>query len=283
MTTPPTTNAAREARDRFRALAEGPDSKLDLATGALLIAVEHEPAVDVEEALRELEGLADVVRPRLQGAVSDHDLVARLNECLFQEQGFHGNRDDYYEPRNSFLSAVLEHRRGIPITLCVVFIDVARRVGLDAHGISFPGHFLAKVVGESEIVVDAFRGRILTPDDCAAQLRSTVGPSAEFTPELLATTGTRQILARMLTNLKQIYLQRQQFEDALACCDRMLLLEPDTALELRDRGLLHQALECFEPAARDLERFLVLAPAHESVAQVQVVLGSLRERAAKLH
>jgi len=283
MATPPPANADPEARARFRALAEGTDSQLDLATDALLIAAEHETGVDVEGTLRELEALADAVRPRLEGAVSDHDLVARLNECLFHEQGFHGNRENYYDPRNSFLNAVLEQRHGIPITLCVVFIDVARRLGLDARGVSFPGHFLAKVVGENEIVVDAFRGRILTPDDCAAQLRSTLGPDAEFTPELLATTGPRQILARMLTNLKQIYLQQHQLEDALACCDRMLLLEPDTALELRDRGLLHQALECFEPATRDLERFLVLAPAHESAAQVQAVLGSLRERAAKLH
>jgi regulator of sirC expression with transglutaminase-like and TPR domain len=270
-------------RDRFRQLAQRPDAKIDLATGALLIAAEDEPGVDVAGGLDQLERLADAVRPRLQGAVSDHDLVTRLNDWLFQEQGFEGNRDDYYDPRNSFLHAVLERRRGIPITLCVVYIDVARRLGLDAQGVGFPGHFLAKIVGDVEIMVDAFHGRILTRADCEAQLRSHFGPQAELTPELLQATPSRQILTRMLTNLKQIYLQRRQLEAAIACCDRVLLLEPSAALELRDRGLLYQELECFGPAADDLERFLALAPRHASAGQVQAVLSTLRDRAAKLH
>ena len=283
MATTPDASASSEARERFRELAQGPDSKIDLATGALLIAAEHEPELDLETELDRLEALANAVRPRLQGAVSDHDLVARLGEYLFEEHAFRGNRDDYYDPRNSFLNAVLERRRGIPISLCVVFIDVARRIGLDAHGVGFPGHFLAKVVGESEIVVDAFQGRILTRDDCTAQLRSIFGPSAELTPELLAATSPRQILTRMLTNLKQIYLQRRELEAALACCDRSLLLEPESAVDLRDRGLVHQALECFGAAAQDLERFLLLAPSHESAGQIQAILSTLRERASKLH
>jgi len=273
------------ARDRFRALADAPDSSIDLALGALLIACEDEPEsqVVVEAELDALEQLADGIRPHLQGAVSDHDLVSRLNTCLFDELGFEGNRDDYYDPRNSFLNAVLERRRGIPITLCLLYVEVARRLGLDAYGVGFPGHFLAKVVGDSEIIVDAFQGRTLTRDDCTAQLRSAFGPNAELTPKLLQATGPRQILARMLTNLKQIYLQQRRLESAVACCDRILLLEPEAALELRDRGMLYQALECFGPAADDLERFLLLAPAHESAQQVQTVLAGLRGRVAKLN
>ena len=229
-------HAAREARDRFRELAGRPDPRIDVAT-----------------ALGELEQLAESVRPRLQSAVSDHDLVARLNECLFEELGFRGNRDDYYDPRNSFLNAVLERRTGIPITLCIVYVEVARRLALDAHGVGFPGHFLAKVVGEREIVVDAFDGLILTRDDCAARLRAGFGPQAELRP------------------------------DAIACCDRILLLAPDSPLELRDRGLLHREIECFGPAADDLERFLLLAPGHETAAQIRTVLAALRERTARLH
>jgi regulator of sirC expression with transglutaminase-like and TPR domain len=283
VTDPLSERAAREARDPFRELAGRPDARVDVATGALLIAAEHEPGVDVETALGELEQLAESVRPRLQSAVSDHDLVARLNECLFEELGFRGNRDDYYDPRNSFLNAVLERRTGIPITLCIVYVEVARRLALDAHGVGFPGHFLAKVVGEREIVVDAFDGLILTRDDCAARLRAGFGPQAELRPELLAPIGPRQILSRMLGNLKQIYLQQRRLEAAIACCDRILLLAPDSPLELRDRGLLHREIECFGPAADDLERFLLLAPGHETAEQIRTVLAALRERTARLH
>lgn len=272
-----------EARARFGDLAGRPDSKIDLATGALLIAAEHDGDVDVDGTLGQLEQLADAVRPRLQGAASLHDLVERLNRVLFEEQGFRGNRDDYYDPRNSFLNSVLERRCGIPITLCVVYVDIARRLGLDAHGVGFPGHFLAKVVGQTdddEIIVDPFQGRILTRADCATQLRSAFGPQAALSPELLSATGPRQILTRMLTNLKQIYVQNRQLEAAIACCDRVLLLEPSAVLELRDRGLLYQELECFGPAVHDLERFLVLAPGHESTRRVQAALASLRQQMA---
>jgi regulator of sirC expression with transglutaminase-like and TPR domain len=272
-----------EYRERFSALAMGPDEAFDLLTGALLIAGEDTGDVDLPDATAKLEGLADAVRPGLAGAASDHDLVARLNRELFDEQRFRGNSDDYYDPRNSYLNVVLERRLGIPITLCIVYVEVARRLGVDAHGVGFPGHFLARIDGGGEaIFVDAFRGQILTRADCEQQLRDQFGPAAEIQPELLAPTAPRHILARMLGNLKQIYLQRRQLESALACCDRTLLLLPDAIGELRDRGLVYRALECFGPAADDLERFLTLAPANGDTEKIAAIVQELRQRTSQL-
>jgi regulator of sirC expression with transglutaminase-like and TPR domain len=285
MASPPAASG-EAARSQFRELAAGPDSDIDLATGALLIAAEDAAPVDVEGALTQLELFADEARPKLEGAGSDHDLVARLNRSLFEEHGFRGNADDYHDLRNSFLHSVLERRLGIPITLCIVYVDVARRLGLDAHGVGFPGHFLAKVVSGvdgCEILVDPFHQRIVTRSDCERQLRNSFGARATLEPELLAATGPRRILARMLANLKQIYLERRDLEAAIACSDRILLLEPTAALELRDRGMMYQALECFGAAADDLERFLALAPAHESATSVRETLGTLRRRTAQIH
>ena len=273
----------RAFRERFSVLAAGSDAALDIATGALLIAGEDSHAVDVEQVLAQFEQLADAVRPRLQGAASDHDLVARLNRGLFEEQRFRGNRDDYYDPRNSYLDVVLERRVGIPITLSIVYVEVARRLGVDAHGVGFPGHFLTRVDGEQEeVFVDPFGGQILTRADCERQLQSQFGPRAELAPELLAPTAPRQILARVLSNLKQIYAQRGQVEAAIACCDRALLLLPDSAAELRDRGLLYRSIECFGLAADDLERFLALAPAGAETQPIAALVGELRQRASRL-
>ena len=273
----------RSFREQFQDFAAGPDANLDVATGALLITGEDSHAVDIEQTLAAFEQLADAVRPQLQGAGSDHDLVARLNRALFEEQQFRGNREDYYDPRNSYLDVVVERRLGIPITLSIVYVEVARRLGIDAHGVGFPGHFLTRVNGDQDAVfVDAFGGQTLSRADCERQLQSQFGPRAELAPELLAPTEPRQILTRVLSNLKQIYAQRGQVETAIACCDRALLLLPDNPTELRDRGLLYRSIECFGPAADDLERFLTLAPPGAETQPLSALVRELRERASRL-
>ncbi len=159
-------------------------------------------------------------------------------------------------------------------------------MGLRADGISFPGHFLAKVRdrdADREIVVDAFEGRVLEPADCEQRLQAALGPDARLEARSLAAAGPREILIRILGNLKINYLGRDEYEAALACCDRVLLLAPDTALELRDRGLLYQRLECFAAALTDLERFLELAPGQESAAAIRALLPNLREQVQQIH
>lgn len=271
------------ARERFAELVARPDEDIDLAEAALWIAAENDPRADVAGALAQLDALAEAARPAVAAADGERQRIEALNHRLFEEERFRGSREDYYDPRNSFLHEVLERRTGIPITLSIVFVEVARRLGFDAAGVGFPGHFLAVVRGDADTLIDAFEGRIVSEKDCEMRLRTTMGASTALEPSMLEASPPRQILLRVLNNLKQIYLQKQDWEAAVGCCDRMLLLAPDAALELRDRGLLYQQLECFAAALEDLERFLELLPRHESASRVRAALGPLREKARQLH
>ena len=269
------------ARDEFTRLVEGA-GETPLAEAALWIAAEDR-SVDVAANLAKLDALAEAARPAVEAADGFRGRVEALNRFLFAEQGFAGSREDYYDARNSFLDDVLSRRTGIPITLCIVYVEVAQRLGFDAAGVGFPGHFLAVLRGEEEILIDAFEGAIVDEHECERRLRATMGRDAHFDPELLAPATTHEILLRMLNNLKQIHFQKEEWEAALACCDRMLALFPELPLELRDRGLLYQRLECYSAALPDLERFLELAPDHQSAHGVRSALEALRQKASRLH
>ncbi len=273
---------AMTPRERFAELAALPDAAIDTALGALLIAAEGRPEVDVAAGLASLDALAAAARPGLEGAGTLAARIERLNRFLFVEQRFRGNRERYDDPENSFLDRVLARRTGIPITLSVVYVEVGRRLGLPLAGVGFPGHFLARTTGPEEIVVDAFVGRVLTHADCADRLRAQFGPDARFDPRLLRAATPREILARMLANLKQQFLHAEAWLPALAAIERILLLFPEAPAELRDRGLTWQRLECFGPALRDLERFLLLAPDDPAAPAVREALAPLRERAARV-
>ncbi len=274
---------ALAARARFEEIAAGPDAALDLGEAALWLAAEAYPGLDVPAALSQLDTLALPLRAAVSRAVSLREKVELVNSELFERQGFRGIRDDYYDPRNSFLNEVLERRTGIPIALCVIYVEVARRAGLDARGISFPGHFLAKVVStDEEIIVDAFEARTVAREECERRLRTIFGPQAVLTDEMLRAATHREILLRMLANLKSIYMSRNEYEAAVACCDRSLLLA-ESAIEYRDRGLLYQQLECTRAALLDLTRYLSLAPDHEGAEAIRKLVGVLRERVPPLH
>lgn len=279
---PDRSNGARSARDRLAELASRDEADIDLAEGALLIAAEARPELVVERCLGLLDELASKTRDRVAAAESALDCIARLNRFLFDEMGFVGNQQDYYDPRNSLLDCVLERRTGIPITLSIVYIEVARRLGLDVRGVSFPGHFLVRAA-ELPILIDPFHGRLLTRDDCEALLREVQGEDAKLAPNHVRPARKGEILARVLLNLKQVYLQREEFEAALACCDRILLFTPDAPLEHRDRGLIYAKLECFGPALADLERFVELLGRRRPPAAVEELLESLRERVRRIH
>lgn len=272
-----------DARESFAAMAREPDSRIDLARAALLVAAEEYPGLDVEHYLSRLDELARQVAGRLAGR-DDAERTSLLGEFLFREQGFVGNTDCYDDPRNSFLNDVLERRCGIPITLCLVYTEVARRVSLPATGVGFPGHFLVRVDGRAGLVVDAFHGRILSKSDCARLLQLHFGSGARLVPQLHLRPATpREILVRLVSNLKHLYVRRKDFGRALACCERILLLVPDAPLELRDRGLVFEQLECFAAARDDLRRFLELAPEDPTAPAVRERLRVLGPRAARLH
>ncbi len=270
------------ARERFAEIAGMADEEINLAEAALWLAAEAFPDLPVGAYLEKLDRIADGILPALQGVGLVGQQVEALNLEFFGVQGFHGARDDYYDPRNSFINEVLDRKKGIPISLSVVYIEVARRVGLDAAGISFPGHFLTRV-GDDPIIVDAFEGRIVTPRECKTRLAAVFGEDAELTPELLAPAGNKPILLRMLSNLKSIYASRRDFEAALACCDRCLLLAPDAPLELRDRGLMYHGLDCARPALMDLERYLELDPEGEGADAIRELVRQLHQQVPSIH
>jgi regulator of sirC expression with transglutaminase-like and TPR domain len=273
-----------DARAHFAELIELPEEEIPLAEAALWIAAEERPHVDVASCLLELEALADRARSRVDAALTGAERVARLNHSLFVDEGFRGNRDDYADPQNSFLDTVLDRRTGIPITLSLVYVEVARRIGLDAWGIGFPGHFLAKVrtPGE-EIIVDPFYGCTLSLEGCEERLIQVAGEGARLDPEMLRGARTREILQRILTNLKLLYVSHHEYEAALGCSERILMLVPDDPVELRDRGLVYRELECFGAALDDLQSFLERAPHHASVATVRPLVTDLLTRRRQVH
>ncbi|MFI5317628.1 MAG: SirB1 family protein [Myxococcota bacterium] len=271
------------ARTQFGRIAALPEARIDLAEGALWIAAEEYRELDVGHYLARLADLAAGAASRLRGARDLRGRVETLNEFLFRELGFAGNRDDYYDARNSFLNEVLERRSGIPITLAIVYVWIARRLGLPAEGVGLPGHFLVRLAGPDEILIDPFAGAVVTRAECEARLRAAAGADVRLDERMLEPAPARQILARVLRNLKQIWLAREDWQRALDCAERILILTPDSPLELRDRGLLFARLECFAAAEADLRKFLALAPGDSAAEAVRAQLVELARSAPRLH
>ena len=269
--------------DLLAELISVPEAEIDLTRSALAIARLEYPDLDFAQSEAQLAELARSAAAQIAGAESPVQRVARLSEYLYGEAGFKGNRADYYDLRNSFLNDVIARRTGIPITLGLVYIDVAARLGMDVRGVGFPGHFLVKCVDDGPIVIDPFSGDLLSGPDCERMFHTALGEQTPFDPRALEESPKRTILARVLGNLKQIHLARGEFARALACVDRILMLRPDDPGELRDRGLLYARLECFRAAADDLERFLALAPHDPTAPGIAANLGKLRERARQLN
>jgi regulator of sirC expression with transglutaminase-like and TPR domain len=267
--------AAPEARARFAALVAAPDDALDLGYAALWLAAEEYPGLDVEAYASRFDALAGAVAARPLPAPPPYGRLLVLNAYLFDELGFRGNTADYYDPRNSFLNEVLDRRTGIPITLAVVYLEVGWRLELPLAGVGMPGHFLVGYYPPDAPprYLDVFAGGlVLDRAACAARLRAQF---RGFVPrdEHFAPVSKRQILARMLTNLKQVYAERGDWERALAAIERLLLVQPGALGELRDRGLVHLQRGDLRAARRDLRRYLDLAPRAPDATAVEQALA----------
>ena len=267
---------------RFTEIAKSPDP--DLAPAALFIARLEYSRLDATHYLEQLDVMGQAVSERI-ASLGPHakpmERVQAVSDYLFDDQGFAGNTEAYDDPRNSFLNQVLERRTGIPITLALVYIEVARRAGVRADGINFPGHFLLRLPrregapsadgglseGEEHVIVDPFHGgAVLSEADCRLLLRKHVGDDAAFDPQLLARASKQQILLRMLLNLKRIYVRMRSFPQARTLTELLLALDPSALTELRDRGLLAYHLNDFSMALRDLETYLRFTSRGESGA-----------------
>jgi regulator of sirC expression with transglutaminase-like and TPR domain len=272
---------------RFRQIIQRPDEDIDLAEAALLIAKTAYPELDVQRYLGRIEDLARALRARVPEDSSASDLIAALNRFLFEEEGFAPNLEDYYDPRNSFLNDLLERRVGIPISLSLLYIEVGCRAGLSLHGVSFPGHFLVKCqLEEGMVILDPYCGGIsLSLQDLQHRLRAVRGGEVQraIVAGMLVAANKKEILARMLRNLKAIYLEQQNYSRALSIIDWIVALRPGDVGEVRDRGLTYLKLECFRAALEDLERYLELVPAAEDLNEIRGCVLELRRSAARLN
>ncbi len=276
------------SHERWDHIVKQTEGELNLAEAALLIAADEYPELDVDNYLQRLDDLAQAVRHSMPEEAGLEEAVVALNHFLFVEQGFSGNADDYYDPRNSFLNEVLDRKLGIPITLSILYLEIGQRLGLPLEGVSFPGHFLVKcATNEGDVVLDPFWGGVpLSEDDLRDRLEETCGkPQAASAPlaPLLTTAGKKEIIVRMLRNLKSIYMQQNDLLKALGTVNRILQLHPELPDEIRDRGRLYERLECFRPAVADLSRYLALAPTAEDASDVQQRLVELRQIVANIN
>jgi regulator of sirC expression with transglutaminase-like and TPR domain len=272
-----------EPQDRFSRLVSGPDDSVDLALASLIVALGEYPGLDVARYLDRLDAMGREVRGRLPRG--EGPAIERLNGYLFEEVGFRGNVEDYYDPRNSFLNDVIDRRTGIPITLSIIYMEVACRAGLEVSGVGLPGHFLVRAGrGAGPVLVDPFHGgALLSEADCQKRLDRVFDGRVRLEPGMLAGCPRKAILARMLRNLKAIYVKADDYPRALRTIDLLLTLDPDSAEERRDRGLLHAAFDCYALAAADLEAYLALAPAAPEAKAVRIKMTQMRTLAARLN
>jgi regulator of sirC expression with transglutaminase-like and TPR domain len=274
----------------------------DLARAALVIARIEYPHLDPRPYLAQLDDMGDaaslVVAQRLADIDGDTTLatIEALNDYLFKEMKFIGNRDKYEDPRNSCLNEVLDRRTGIPITISVVYLEVARRVGLQMDGVNFPGHFLVRCPGlarteSSGLIIDPYHGGVLLSEQrCRVLLQRHVGPDVAFSRSLLAPATRTQIMVRMLLNLKRLYVHMRSFPQAREIAELLVTMTPSALSELRDRGLLAYHLNDVTGALRDLQTYLKLSSMteldkeeREEHEQIWEHVKTLRRRVAALN
>lgn len=270
---------------RLHAVVNVPEADLNLLEAALAIAEAEYPGLDPQRYRRRLARWARELRTRIAEDASAEQRLRTLNAFLFGELGFAGNMDDYYDPRNSYLNEVLDRRLGIPVTLSLIYMELGRRIGLPLEGVSFPGHFLVKLpVQDGAVVLDPFNGGVsLAEEDLYELIERMFDTEVDELGPLLSTAGKREILIRLLRNLKGIYQQTDQFDKALRMVNMMLTVDPGLHKERRDRGLLLLELECNRAAARDLAAYLTACPEAQDAEPIRELLVDLQHREPALH
>jgi regulator of sirC expression with transglutaminase-like and TPR domain len=290
--------------DYFTTLVSQPDDGEDipLTEAALAIAQVVDPKLDLATAQSDIDRLAATLKARLPADAGQVHKLRLLNRYFFHELGFAGNANDYYDPANSYLSKVLERRRGIPISLAVLLMEIGQQIGLPLRGVSFPGHFLVKLkVRAGDLYLDPMTGESLSREQLEERLSEFLDAlrvsvdAADATAEIARETfeialmqaireaSSREILARMLRNLKGIYHGRNDYERLLEVQNRLIVLLPDAHEELRDRGLVYAQLDCPRAAVDDLERYLVMEPDAVEADEIRRTLDVLREASGRLN
>jgi regulator of sirC expression with transglutaminase-like and TPR domain len=274
--------------EAFAALA-GPqidDEKIDLIRAALTIARTEYPDLDVESYVERADELARAAEARIGDIGDPLDVITALNHVLFQDAGLQGNREDYYDPRNSFINEVLDRRLGIPITLALIYMEVGRRLGFPLFGVGMPGHFLLKNydIDGRETIIDCFNGGdILSAQDCQRRLDEIYSGQMTLRPEFLFAVSRRQMLTRILNNLKTVFLTARNFRKALPIVDLVLVVYPRSPEDVKQRALLRYSLGQSRGAADDLEEYLKMSPDASDADEIRQTALSIRRMLALMN
>jgi regulator of sirC expression with transglutaminase-like and TPR domain len=269
-----------EIRNRLQEEVSRGEEGMNLARGALLMALEEYPQMPLEQYLGRLDTLAEEVQDRLAGEDAPPVVLGELVETLHGRHAFRGNEADYYDPRNLFLNDVLDRELGIPITLGIVFLEVGWRLGLPLEGVHFPAHFLIRYRGEAvRLLLDPFRNSQIRFEDQAQELLDRIyGGMVRLHPRFLRTAGRKDMLIRVARNLKGIHLNRADPERALRAVEHLLILRPGVPEEVRDRGILLARVGRREEAIGVLEDFLGGQPENSDLERIRRILDRLRKR-----
>jgi len=274
-----------KALEYFASLVQE-EEHIPLFEAALSIAQDDEPDLDLSACQLEIDQLAERLQRRMPADIAPIPKLRLLNNFFYQELGFSGNLNDYYHPDNSYLHKVLSSRRGIPITLAVIYMELAQEIGLQVKGVSFPGHFLMKLtVNTGDIILDPFNGASLSREEIEERLEPyfSHGRSATDPPlaSYLANATSRQILVRMLRNLKSLFAEDPQWRQFLNVQQRLVILLPDEVNERRDRGLAYAQLDAPEAAVQDIEAYLAERPDAHDAESLRQKLSELRAACRK--
>jgi regulator of sirC expression with transglutaminase-like and TPR domain len=274
-----------EARTQFAEIVRRNDQSVELDYTALLIATEEYPHLEITKYLGQLDSFADQARELDDQNAEPVARIMRFTHLLSDKLGFHGNQENYLDARNSFLNDVIDRRTGIPITLSVIFIEVARRIGLKLSGVGMPGHFIVKYADDdTEILIDPFNGgRLISEDGCREMIEQIYHGAIQFNSSFLDAVTKKQILTRMLQNLKAIYARAKDNYKTLNAIERLLLINPQAISEIRDRGLIYSVMERYAQAQEDLEEYLRRAPKADDVKEMKEMVRKLRLKQAQFN
>ena len=238
------------------------------------------PELDISKYIQKIHELGNSLKLKIGTGKNSTYLISMLNEYLFEECGFLGNEEDYYDPGNSFLNVVLDKKTGIPITISIIYSEIAKYVGLDLRIVGFPGHVIVKY--KDEIILDPFyHGILLTIEDLEENLNRNFGEDVEFIPEYLNEATTEQLLARLLRNLKNAYTQSYAYDKAIRCADMILEIQPESTEEIRDKGILEERLLHYDKSLPLLNKYLELEPEADDVDFILELIKSVREKSNK--
>ena len=238
------------------------------------------PELDISKYIEKINEIGNSLKLKISNIKNSTYLISVLNEHFFDSYGFNGNNEDYYDPGNNFLNVVLDKMTGIPITLSIIYSQVAKKIGLDLKIVGFPGHVVVKY--EKEMILDPFfRGRLLTIEDLEEILYRNFGEDVEFIPEYLNEATTDQVLTRLLRNLKNAYTQSYAYDKAIRCTNMILGIQPESAEEIRDKGILEERLLHYDEALPLLNKYLELEPDAEDVDFILELIKSVREKSSQ--